>query len=741
HVDETGASVTELFFFARDPSTTSAVYQLWKTDGTTVGTVQLTNSPSTLWPIDNTADVNGTFFFTTGSRDALWKSDGTPAGTMLVKDFSAPFLTAQVSEFTAIDDILYFRVNTVEHGYELWRSDGTEAGTFMVRDIWPGADSSGPLGLTNINGALYFNANDGVHGEELWRSDGSFEGTVMLADLTNGSSAGSNPTQITAVGATIFVVATSDEFGTELYGWTSNTPPIADAGRPYTVVEGSTVVLDAGNSTDVDLPNDTLNYEWDLDGDGVYGETGADALYGDEGGVTPDFDASSLDGPLSVTVSLRVTDSFGEADVTTTTIGVVNLAPIISLDTSPLTLVEGSVTSRLISAYDVGPDAVFVTASVGVILDNGNGTWTWTFAAEDDLPTTTVAIVANDDDGDSTQAEFSLTVLNADPVITSSSVSVSDGSSLVSIQIGFADAGLLDQHTVTVDWGDGTSSAYSPATNPQAAQHDYESGGVYTIQTVVTDDDGGEASSQATTSITGTRINEGVLQIVGTDEDDHVLISSLLGRINVTASFVPGWLHTQSFDVSTVERIEIYLGAGDDMAVVTPNVIQSVLANGGTGNDMLLGGRGDDVLLGGDGDDFLNGGPGNDLLIGGLGRDRIIGNRGGDIVIGGYTVHDGNNEALLAMSAEWSSTRSYLSRVENLQGTNLNVAEFGDRLNQEFYLVPDGPSQTVFDDSERDQLIGNGGRDWYFAKIDDTDLDLSDSLAGLEDDELLELIQ
>src|SRR5262249_7877738 len=55
---------------------------------------------------------------------------------------------------------------------------------------------------------------------------------------------------------------------------------------------------------------DTLTYEWDLDGDGNYGETGAAAGHGDETGASPTFSAAGL-GLGPVTVSLRVTDGGG----------------------------------------------------------------------------------------------------------------------------------------------------------------------------------------------------------------------------------------------------------------------------------------------------------------------------------------------------------------------------------------------------------------------------------------------
>ena len=57
----------------------------------------------------------------------------------------------------------------------------------------------------------------------------------------------------------------------------SATPaPIANAGGPYSVNEGGSVQLSAAAST-----GSSLTYLWDLDGDGVYGETGASATPSD----------------------------------------------------------------------------------------------------------------------------------------------------------------------------------------------------------------------------------------------------------------------------------------------------------------------------------------------------------------------------------------------------------------------------------------------------------------------------
>ncbi len=92
-----------------------------------------------------------------------------------------------------------------------------------------------------------------------------------------------------------------------------NDKPTANAGGPYSVTAGQTVQL-SGSATDVDLPNDTLTYSWDLDGDGIFGETGIAATRGTETGATPTFSSAGLTGPSTFAVSLKVTDSGNLSD-------------------------------------------------------------------------------------------------------------------------------------------------------------------------------------------------------------------------------------------------------------------------------------------------------------------------------------------------------------------------------------------------------------------------------------------
>jgi hypothetical protein len=80
------------------------------------------------------------------------------------------------------------------------------------------------------------------------------------------------------------------------------------------------------------LSSSITSINWDLDGDGLFGETGSSALYGDENDSISIFDASNLDGPTSINVTLNVTDSYGMTGYAKITVTVNNVAPFVSID-------------------------------------------------------------------------------------------------------------------------------------------------------------------------------------------------------------------------------------------------------------------------------------------------------------------------------------------------------------------------------------------------------------------------
>jgi|GEM_PF-2564821 len=112
--------------------------ELWKSNGTAAGTVLVKKFESfdiddDYWydedqEINNLTNVNGTLYFRGWDSvygNELWKSDGTTAGTVISIDINPGEDSSEISNMTNINGTLYFQANDGSHGYELWKSDGT----------------------------------------------------------------------------------------------------------------------------------------------------------------------------------------------------------------------------------------------------------------------------------------------------------------------------------------------------------------------------------------------------------------------------------------------------------------------------------------------------------------------------------------------------------------------------------------------------------------------------------------
>jgi ELWxxDGT repeat protein len=153
--------------------------QLWRSDGTAAGTLQL--GPSIVGR--GMVSTGDTLYFTVG--DQLWQGEGTPAGSTPVIDFATLGLSFDyLNLLTVWQGAFYFVASNSTAGRELWRSDGTPAGTGLVRDIHLGPASSNIDAIWPMGDALLLTANDGLHGSELWRSTGTAEQTSLVVDLT-----------------------------------------------------------------------------------------------------------------------------------------------------------------------------------------------------------------------------------------------------------------------------------------------------------------------------------------------------------------------------------------------------------------------------------------------------------------------------------------------------------------------------------------------------------------------------
>ena len=107
-----------------------------------------------------------------------------------------------------------------------------------------------------------------------------------------------------------------------------------------------------------------------------------------------------------------------------------------------------------------------------------------------DNGTYTATVTATDSKGVYGQATMTTTVSNVAPVITTF-LTPKQNASNAKLTVSFSDAGTLDTHTVTFNWGDGTTSTVSAGLGTSATgNHVYATAGFYSVKATVTDKDG-----------------------------------------------------------------------------------------------------------------------------------------------------------------------------------------------------------------------------------------------------------
>lgn len=268
----------------------------------------------------------------------------------------------------------------------------------------------------------------------------------------------------------------------------ANVAPTADAGGPQAADEGDSLVLDASGSSDPG--EDIVAYAWDHDYDGSTFDV-------DSEGVTLDLGDYLDDGPDSFIVGLRVTDSSGANDISTTTVDVDNVAPELSgVIVAPSNPQPNEALTLSATFSDPGTaDTHSATIDWGDgsaehLLPNVNSTITrtYTYTVSGNY---TVTLTVSDDDGGVDSARLQVTVgENAAPQITDLAVPaepVHVEDQPLSLTVTFTDGDLNDTHTVTLDWGDGSSDVAGTAASPQSFSHVYEQTGAYAVAATVSD--------------------------------------------------------------------------------------------------------------------------------------------------------------------------------------------------------------------------------------------------------------
>jgi Ca2+-binding RTX toxin-like protein len=109
----------------------------------------------------------------------------------------------------------------------------------------------------------------------------------------------------------------------------------------------------------------------------------------------------------------------------------------------------------------------------------------------------------------------------------------------------------------------------------------------------------------------------------GTAQDDIIVVTGNASGVSVIG--LPAAVHVTGSEVAN-DRLVINALAGDDVIEASGLAAGAIMlvADGGTGDDVIVGSDGADVLMGGEDDDVLVGGPSVDILDGGFGDNIVI---------------------------------------------------------------------------------------------------------------------
>ncbi len=266
----------------------------------------------------------------------------------------------------------------------------------------------------------------------------------------------------------------------------SNNQPLANAGGPYSGIEGQSITLDGSGSDDSDGSIDL--YEWDINNDGSYDYSSTSATqnhtYAQQG---------------TYTIKLRVTDNLGVTHSTTTTADIA--------DTSPTAGFTGSPTDA-ISPLQV----IFANNSTGY---DQPLTYEWDF--DNDGATDSTAQNPSYTYPDEGTYSVKLTITDSDgstnTITRSNYIHVTSPSGPPSARPGGPYSGIEGQ-SITLDgsgsedsggsialyeWDINNDGTYDYSSTSSTQNHIYAQQGTYTIKLRVTDNSG-ETDDKTTTA-------------------------------------------------------------------------------------------------------------------------------------------------------------------------------------------------------------------------------------------------
>ncbi|MCA9061894.1 MAG: DUF2341 domain-containing protein [Planctomycetaceae bacterium] len=285
---------------------------------------------------------------------AWFNADNVPSGTAASDNSFAYGIVVKEGEHTGL-----WYTSTQQFKFEHWLSDGsyvllTSTGTYppgTFHHIAATVDHASGAAQLYIDGVLNNSVNFGVgktsgeYGTETWKV-GTAQDTFAAGDYAY-------PAQAIIDDVRIYERAL-DLADMQALAAMINLAPVANAGGPYTISEGGSVSLNASGSSDPE--NQPLNYYWDLNNNGLFGESGEPVT------STPtlswsQLQAMGIDDNGIYDISVAVEDAGGRLSSATTTLTISNAAPALTVTGSSIVTV-GQPYSLSLSASDPGADTI-----------------------------------------------------------------------------------------------------------------------------------------------------------------------------------------------------------------------------------------------------------------------------------------------------------------------------------------------------------------------------------------------
>lgn len=134
-----GTKGNKLIIFHHAPqssSNSSAINEIWISDGTTEGTIKLTEHgvPNNLWEFDAWYFLQNDFYFSGYTKEhgiELWRTDGSVSGTILAKDIGYGQTKVQKGPITTNGDDVFYMMQRKWYGQV-----GSILGEHTERELW-----------------------------------------------------------------------------------------------------------------------------------------------------------------------------------------------------------------------------------------------------------------------------------------------------------------------------------------------------------------------------------------------------------------------------------------------------------------------------------------------------------------------------------------------------------------------------------------------------------------------------